>query len=519
MSITSTPVIPAAPAQWFAHEPDEFGRPIGGEARLIECVHRHTGTILQTHQFPALRKAFREAAAIFQLRGTADFCERMDTGASAAPAMEHLISKITIGESYFDRVPEQWTFLRDIWLPRLIERKRQADHLTLRIWSAGCSGGEEIYTMAMLLRESLPDIANWRITLLGTDINPVVLELAREGLFRPWSLRTMNEARVSRYFKRVDARYALAPEIRRMARFSKLNLASGDYPSLSNDTFAMDLILCRNVFIYLGADTVAAIMQRFGDALAPNGGVLLAPADFMEQRYGGLHLVQHEGVSIFMHGEPDAGERITRSLIAAPVAIHPVPPLSVPAISVPPDAAALPLSHEPGTARQTPLAAAEQSITAAPEHPAGYLQRAAALAGSGLHAQALTDCDHAIALNDLSPDAHYLRGQLMLNARDHNEARACFQRVLFLDWQRPECHFRLGVMAAASGDKTRANKHMKDALKSAAARPADDLLPGGETLTYGQLTAILRVEIDRRSGPTQPRGATDERRRTWTTHA
>lgn len=116
----------------------------------------------------------------------------------------------------------------------------------------------------------------------------------------------MDDARVARYFKREDQLYVLAPAIRRLAQFKTLNLASDLYPALGNDTFAMDLILCRNVFIYFGADTVSRIMGRFDEALAPGGLVLTAPADIIEQRYGNLRMQLRDGVHFFARSEASA---------------------------------------------------------------------------------------------------------------------------------------------------------------------------------------------------------------------
>jgi chemotaxis protein methyltransferase CheR len=449
-----------------------YSLPIVGEARLISCIRAHTGLTMLSHQLHGLREAAGEAWRRFRLRDANDFCDRLEGGLGAKAGLDFLITRITVGESYFFRIPEQIQFLRDTWLPNIIARRRQENNLTLRIWSAGCSAGEELYTIAILLHELLPDIARWRITLLGTDLNPEAVERAKAGQYRPWSLRATDDRRASQYFKLSQTHHVLAPEIRRMAQFCISNLAEDCYPSLANDTYAMDLILCRNVFIYFSADTVAGIMHRFANAIAPSGMVLLAPADIIEQRYGSLQIERLGDVHGFVHC---AAHTISHMPSTPAEPITHVPPIQLPL--------------------ERALRRAEEVVSAAIDNADAYLQRAMAEAALGRHALALADCERALTLNDLSPDAHYLRGQLMLNARNNAEALACFRRVIFLDWQRPECHFRLGTMAAARGDTSRAQKHMSDALSTALARPPNEAVAGVDALSYGHLVSVLRTEV------------------------
>ncbi len=453
----------------------EFSRPIPGEARLITCIRAHTGLTTLAHQRHGLREAAGEAWVRFGMRDANEFCERLEGGRGAKAVLEFLITRITVGESYFFRIPEQIQFLQHTWLPNLIAKRRAEGNLTLRIWSAGCAAGEEIYTVAILLHEALPDIDRWRITLLGTDLNPEAVARASAGQYRPWSLRATDDSRASRYFTLSKTHHVLRPEIRRMARFASLNLAQDCYPSLANDSYAMDLILCRNVFIYFAADTVAEIMQRFGSAIAPAGMVLLAPADIIEQRYGSLQIESFGDVHGFVQVSADAPARPSPTL--APERAPSLPTLKMP----------LPLD--------VALQRAERAVAAVADNAGAYLQRAHAEAARGQHGPALADCERALALDDLSADAHELRGQLMLNAHNNAEALACFRRVIFLDWQRPECHFRLGTMAAARGDTIRAQKHLNDALRTALARPPADAVAGVDALSYGQLVSILRTEI------------------------
>jgi len=162
------------------------------------------------------------------------------------PLWRAVIRATTIGETYFFRNAAQFQALRDQVLPELIARRRANGFKQIRVWSAGCATGEEPYSLAILLGELLPDLADWSITILATDINQEFLERARQGVYRASAFRneTPDDLR-DRYFKPVEGGWQLDPAIRRMVTFGHLNLVSDDYPSFETNTTGLDLIVCR----------------------------------------------------------------------------------------------------------------------------------------------------------------------------------------------------------------------------------------------------------------------------------
>jgi chemotaxis protein methyltransferase CheR len=183
-----------------------------------------------------------------------------------------LASQLTTGESYFLRDKEQFSLLRNRILPELIERRGR--ERLLRIWSAGCASGEEPYSIAILLNELLPSREEWRILILGSDMNQHALDKAKKGLYTEWSFRqTLPDLR-DRYFTGRKDSWEIDGNIRTMVTFSPCNLVSDPFPSRSNELHDMDLILCRNVFIYFDPETVARVTGKFADTLN-EGGYLL----------------------------------------------------------------------------------------------------------------------------------------------------------------------------------------------------------------------------------------------------
>ena len=159
------------------------------------------------------------------------------------------IALLTNGETYFFRDHGQFDLLRLRLLPELIERRRDAK--TLRLWSAGCSSGEEAYSLAMLLDMLLPKRDGWNILILGSDIDEAALAKARRGHYGQWSFRMAPPALKQRYFQRKGDEWMLDERIRSMVTFRTSNLIGETFPSA--ELRDMDLILCRNVFIYFGA--------------------------------------------------------------------------------------------------------------------------------------------------------------------------------------------------------------------------------------------------------------------------
>ncbi|MFB0546913.1 MAG: CheR family methyltransferase [Anaerolineae bacterium] len=122
---------------------------------------------------------------------------------------------------------------------------------TLRIWSAGCASGEEPYSIAMVLRQLLPDVDEWAITILATDVNTEALDRARKAVYGDWAFREERARQWRRrYFRPRGKRHELIPEVRRMVTFAQLNLTENSYPAYETNTTFMDMILCRNVMIY-----------------------------------------------------------------------------------------------------------------------------------------------------------------------------------------------------------------------------------------------------------------------------
>lgn len=197
---------------------------------------------------------------------------------------QNLAILLTNPESFFLRDKNQFSLLKNHILPELISRKQNTK--TIRVCSAGCSTGEEPYSLAILFRELIPNIESWNLTILGVDINSVSLEKAKTGVYRSWSFRGVDAKIQKAYFKQSHDRYSLLSDVKNMTVFEILNLVKDPFPDQNSKLRDMDLILCRNVFIYFEETAIAQVLDKFYNSLQPLGYLITGHAELHHQNLG-----------------------------------------------------------------------------------------------------------------------------------------------------------------------------------------------------------------------------------------
>ncbi|MCW3780115.1 CheR family methyltransferase [Defluviimonas salinarum] len=176
----------------------------------------------------------------------------------------HFISAVTTNESSFFREPHHFDHLRNKVLPPLIARARCGGRV--RLWSAGCAGGQEALSLAMVVLDMLPDAERHDLSILATDIDRAVLKRARCADFSTASLASVPAEMRSRFFSSEGNMCRPTPALRKLVRFRELNL-QGHWPMHR----PFDIIVCRNVAIYFAPETQRRLWRRFADALTPGG--------------------------------------------------------------------------------------------------------------------------------------------------------------------------------------------------------------------------------------------------------
>jgi chemotaxis protein methyltransferase CheR len=188
-----------------------------------------------------------------------------------------IINAITTGETSFFRDDAPYQLLRHKILPDLIDRRNGAasGKIRIRIWSAACSSGQEVYSIAMVLREVLGAAEKYDIRLIGTDISPEAVQRASLGVYNSLEgSRGIDEAKLSRYFTKQDGNWKVRDEIRAMASFRTVNLLR-DFSSLGQ----FDIIFCRNVAIYFSDRDKASLFGRMEKSLASDGYLVIGATE------------------------------------------------------------------------------------------------------------------------------------------------------------------------------------------------------------------------------------------------
>jgi len=186
---------------------------------------------------------------------------------------EGLLEKLLTQETSFFRYPAVFDAFEKRVLPELHAKKFWKNPRTLRIWSAGCSTGEEPYSIAIAVLDSLSLAEAWDVEILATDIGRQALKHAERAVYSGRSLASVNEKQMAAHFTAVDGGHQVRPRIRKMVSFVQMNLASPVYVG------KMDLIFCMNVLIYFSEERRRSMVQRFYDALEPGGYLFLGHSE------------------------------------------------------------------------------------------------------------------------------------------------------------------------------------------------------------------------------------------------
>lgn len=484
---------------------------------LERLIAVHTGLQLRPRERDALRGTLAVRMATLHLRDL-DHYHRLLQASTPESVSEwkQLTARLTNNESYFFRDRGQMQLLREHILPELIARNRT--RRSLRLWSAGCSTGEEPYSLAMLVNELLPRRGAgsgrpWEIVIIGTDIDEPALDQARRGLYGAWSFRTMDPAQQQRCFTRREGVWQVAQESRALVSFQRCNLVGDSYPDRASGIYEMDLILCRNVFIYFGQDAVAIVLPRFAQTLRDGGYLMTGHAEIQGRKIEPLQVRMFPASAVYQRVDT-----------AFPETAPPADPARTPAPRLAGHTAAAILPSAPSKSRHEP-AAAERSVPAGtalptvpprgvtgeeklreaeacyrsgdyegairglqplPERPEerALLLLAHAYANLGHSEEATTLCRRCISEFPFAAEPFELLAFLAQEQERYDDAKMLLKKALYLAPASPSAYLELAGLYDRDGDRGRARKMRTTALELLAEMP-----PGTAVGSHGGPTA------------------------------
>jgi chemotaxis protein methyltransferase CheR len=459
-----------------SHNIEEF-------TNLVGLIHLRTGLTVSDTKIDDVAQAIKKLMLARRLSSISALMATLNNMGTADPLWQELVEIITVGETYFFRNEAQFEALRSEVFPALIAKRRESRNKYLRLWCAGCATGEEPYSLAILLRELIPDYQSWQITLLATDINSASLEHAQRGVYRSWSFRSETPDQVKRrWFEAKGETYKLADAIKHMVTFRSLNLVSDEYPSFDSGIAHMDLIMCRNVTIYFNQETTLKIARQFYETLSNNGWLVVGHSEPMSSIYADFTPRNFPNTIIYHKSQSEAVQAQP-----APIA-EPVQPkfeIALPKVR-------RTIEWEPPVPE--PQVTDPQATEPAPEPT---WQKAKTAADLEQWQDALILLAKAETENKFQPQVFYLRAMIQIQLDDLTGAHASLRQALFCDSQFVLAHYTLGELHEAAGEFMNATHHWKAALKAMKNLKPDSHLPFGEDLTVEMLQGLITHSLQR----------------------
>jgi chemotaxis protein methyltransferase CheR len=441
------------------------------------------------------------------------FIADLVTGSFGQREMQALASHLTIPETHFFRSPETFAMLQNQLLPELIAAQRNGAR-RLRIWSAGCATGPEPYSLAILISRLIPDLADWDVSIVATDINPDAFAIARTGEYTQWSFRGTPSWVMNGYFTKLrDGRYRLSPAIKEMVTFRFLNLIEDPFPT------ECDLILCRNVIMYFSRDTAVHVADKLRTSLRQGGYLMVTASETGRDIQGSLTSLMLGGEIVYKRtppqpavpAAPDRHKPAVSEKVRSERAERPRPAQAARPKKAGPAKITNPRAKRGGA----PTAPTQQGglhlerrAYARDEHPAGAERlppkadtQAAALearrlADRGKLDEALEHCDAALACEKLNPSLYYLKASILQELGRNVEAEQALQSTLFLDGGFALARVMLGAIARSQARTREAARHFREALALLEQMPSDSVLAETNGLTAGEMVETVASLIE-----------------------
>ena len=238
---------------------------------IRKLIAEQTGISLSEAKSQMVYSRLSRRLRVLKIASFAQYCEFLHHDNS--DELTQFVNAITTNLTAFFRENHHFDYLANTLLPKIFST---APHKRVRIWSAGCSTGEEPYSIAITLRENMPKYGGWDIKILATDLDSDVVAKAASGVYQERALNGVSKHRIKQYFSKSkqSGQLTVNPEIRDLITFKQLNLMN-DWPMKG----PFDIIFCRNVVIYFNVETQRRLFKRYADMLVNNGHLFIGHSE------------------------------------------------------------------------------------------------------------------------------------------------------------------------------------------------------------------------------------------------
>jgi chemotaxis protein methyltransferase CheR len=244
---------------------------------LREFIYALTGIYFQDNKKYLLESRISKRLQALRLEQYEDYLQYIKFGARKDDEKKFLYDAITINETYFFRNEPQFEIFEKTLIPELVKLKGANPRAKIRVWSSASSSGEEAHTLAMIFLEKIkPKYPSLEFEVIGTDISPSILDIARKGVYREYSVRNMPKLYLDKYFHTEDGRFIVNDNVRKLCRFDHMNLFDLQrMRGMSN----FDIVFCCNVLIYFDAKSKIQVVSQLYDSLNRGGFLFIGYAE------------------------------------------------------------------------------------------------------------------------------------------------------------------------------------------------------------------------------------------------
>ncbi len=405
-----------------------------------------------------------------------------------------LLEDIVNNETAFFRNARHFRLLAEVVFPEWA-RTRTGDR-PLRLWSAGCSTGQEAYSLAITVAEALGLPPRRPVEIIATDISRRALAYAQHGLYTEREMRLVDAAYWKEYFQPVGTGYRVKEALRDMVRFKELNLVAEPLPALVQK---VDVIFCRNVTIYFQIETSRRLMANLHRCLNEGGYLFIGFSETLWQVFDAFERVQNGGVFFYRKGSVSQLRRDRPEVLRPPLPTETSVERPLYLGTAPAERAdKAPRTAGRAVRKEYPahghyhrgmanlrdgaypaaLEAFRAALRAEPNLVEAYIGMAQVYANEGRYAQGLQACEQALELDDLAEEAYLLRGVIYRQIGKTQEAIADLERATYLNPTSPTASYYLGDAFLSLREKGRALQAFRRTWRALLGRPDDALIDG-----------------------------------------
>ena len=494
------------------------------KTHIRNYITTRSGLYFKDHDLKDLQNVIEKRIHALKLASGFNYYSYLTSPNNTEDELRELLNLLTINHTYFFRNEAQFKALREKVLPEIISRKLkrqnsaragEGDKPKIRIWSAGCSTGEEPYSIAIVLRELIPDPENWELQILATDASSEALKAAQEGIYNPNSVRPVDKDVLEKYFSAHKSpgasqgmRYKISDDIKEMVQFGYFNLMEQDYPQ------GFDIIFCRNVTIYFEFQTTLRTMNMLYESLNDPGYVFIGYSETLQYLQDKFKMIAWDEAIYYRKATKEAPETpvrptlkpaarekemdeiledIARAEVLAGVAKSksPAPSQKIEDILV----QIIKAMHQKEYAKAFQLINEASAIDPSAIDP--YYLAAEIFMNQGKNLEAKNRLSTALKIDSLFAPAHYLLGCLYMEENAPDKAKESLRKAIYIDKFFLIAHFYIAQAFKNEGNIKDAMREYRNTLNLLSNARSEDIIAYSGGFSAATLMSVVRDNLER----------------------